>query len=66
MVPLRATRLIDEFGKQWSLKFVRATRAKMAVTPEQLEKFLKGAEEELPNEEADMGTQPSPVPPLSR
>jgi hypothetical protein len=66
MVPLRATRLIDEFGKQWSLKFVRATRAKMAVTPEQLEKFLKGAEEELPNEEADMGTQPGPVPPLSR
>jgi len=66
MVPLRATKLVDEFGKQWSLRFARAARAKMAVTPEQLEKFLKGAEEEPPSEDADTGVAPGPLPPTSR
>lgn len=50
MVPLRATRVEARLGKHWRQRFVVASSATMAETPENYERLLKGAEDISPPE----------------
>jgi hypothetical protein len=53
MVPLRATRLIERFGKQWSLQLERLSRARMAMSREQLDRVMRGASDDLPRDDGE-------------
>ncbi len=64
IVPLRATRLAEHFGKQWHVQLERAQRARMAVTFEQLERLMRGAQDESLGDEAETGPGSGPpIPP---
>lgn len=53
MVPLRVTRIADQLGKQWYFALERAMSARMAVSEEQLARFMSGARDEVPSEDGD-------------
>jgi hypothetical protein len=58
MVALRATRLVDSWGRGWRSRYQNVIHASMAETAEDYEKRLRGEDEPLPSlqELGDIGT----------
>jgi hypothetical protein len=60
MVPVRGSKLIDRWGRNWSARFTYVKKATMAETQDDYEKLLKGIEDVEPLDE-ESATQSSTV-----
>jgi len=60
MVPLRGSKLVDRWGRNWSTRFAYVRKATMAESQEDYEKLLKGIEDVQPLDE-ESAAQPSSV-----